>query len=160
MSSVFFYEPFYDFDRLLDDALLGRGYVTSGSSPTTDRQLQKRSEGDGAIRPFKPRMDLHEDSKNNLVTATFELPGLKKGDVSIDVDNGRLTVNAESTISSDHDESGYAVRERKYGKLSRTLQLPAGVQEKEIKAQMDNGVLTVTFPKSAPELAPKKITIS
>ena len=73
-------------------------------------------------------MDLHEDSEKNLVTATFELPGLKKEDVNIDVHSGRLTVNAESTISSEHDESGYAVRERRFGKLSRTLQLPTGVQ--------------------------------
>ena len=106
------------------------------------------------------RMDLHEDAEKNLVTATFELPGLKKEDISIDVHNGRLTVSAESKLSAEHNENGYAVRERRYGKLSRTLQLPQGLKEEEIKASVENGVLTVTFPKTTPELAPKKITIS
>ena len=43
-------------------------------------------------------------------------------------DDGRLTVSAESKISEERKEDGYAVRERRYGKLSRTLQLPQGVK--------------------------------
>lgn len=73
-------------------------------------------------------MDLHENSETNTVTATFELPGLKKEDVSIDVQNGRLSVTGESKIASDRDENGYAVRERRYGRFARTLQLPQGVK--------------------------------
>ncbi|RXW23154.1 hypothetical protein EST38_g2709 [Candolleomyces aberdarensis] len=157
MSSVFFYEPFYDIDRIFEESLGGRRHVTGNGT----NQIQRQGEGgDGAIRHFKPRMDLHEDSEENLVTATFELPGLKKEDVSIDVNNGRLTVSAESKLSSEHNENGYAVRERRYGKLSRTLQLPQGLKEEDIKASMENGVLSITFPKSTPELAPKKISIS
>ncbi|KAG6906649.1 hypothetical protein DXG01_012802, partial [Tephrocybe rancida] len=64
----------------------------------------------------------------------------------------------ESNISTNHDEHGYAIRERKLGRFSRTLQLPQGVKEDEIRASMENGVLSVVFPKSSPE-APKKITI-
>ncbi|TFK26303.1 small heat shock protein [Coprinopsis marcescibilis] len=157
MSNVFFYEPFYDFDRFFDEAFGPRRQPGSAGG----RQLQQRiTENDGAVRHVKPRMDLHEDTTNNVVTATFELPGLKKEDVGIDVHNGRLTVNAESTISSNHEEGGYAVRERRFGKISRTLQLPTGVKEEEIKASMENGVLTITFPKTSPELAPRKIAIS
>lgn len=125
-------------------------------------------------------MDLHEDTNKNVVTATFELPGLKKEDVNIELQNNRLTVSGESTISSAHDQSGYAVRERRFGKFSRTLQLPEGIkvciffhvsavmnrlidysreQPEEIKASMENGVLTVTFPKTSPELAPKRIAL-
>jgi HSP20 family protein len=105
-------------------------------------------------------MDLHENAETNTVTATFEFPGLKKEDISIDVQNGRMTVSAENKISSEHEESGYAVRERRYGKWSRTLQLPQGVKDSEIKANMDNGLLTVTFPKASAEAAPKKITVA
>ena len=72
-------------------------------------------------------MDLHENTDSNIVTATFELPGLSKENIQIDVHNGRVTISGESQISSDHEESGYVVRERRYGKLSRTLQLPRGV---------------------------------
>ena len=74
------------------------------------------------------RMDVHEDEKSNTVTATFELPGLKKEDVSLDVQNNVLTVSGESRISSDRDENGYAVRERRYGKFVRSLPLPQGIK--------------------------------
>ena len=105
-------------------------------------------------------MDLHENKETNTVTATFELPGLKKEDVQIDIQDGRLTISAETKISSEHDQDGYAVRERRFGKLSRTLRLPQGVNEEDIKASLENGVLAVSFPKSAPETTPRKITIS
>ncbi|KAF9010851.1 HSP20-like chaperone [Cyathus striatus] len=101
-----------------------------------------------------------QTKRKNLVTASFELPGLKKEDIQIDLTNGQLTIAAESKVSSEHNENGYAVRERRFGKFSRTLQLPKGVKDEEIKASMDNGVLTVTFPKTGAETAPKKITIS
>ncbi|KAJ2924527.1 hypothetical protein H1R20_g12563, partial [Candolleomyces eurysporus] len=159
MSNVFFYEPFYDIDRIFDEAFGLRRPISNGNGGQLQRQGTSEG-GDGAVRHFKPRMDLHEDAEKNLVTASFELPGLKKEDISIDVHDGRLTVSAESKLSSEHNENGYAVRERRYGKLSRTLQLPQGLKEEEIKASVENGVLTVTFPKSTPELAPKKIAIS
>ncbi|KAF8962065.1 HSP20-like chaperone [Flammula alnicola] len=151
MSSqrVFLYEPFYDFERLLDDTSTARAPGPS-----------KAIEGSGAVRAIKPKMDLHENSKTNLVTATFELPGLKKDNVDIEVHNQNLTVSGESTISSEREEGDYAFRERQFGKFSRTLQLPPGVKENQIKAHMDNGVLTVTFPKASPEHAHKKITVN
>jgi hypothetical protein len=73
-------------------------------------------------------MDVHEDVKSNTVTATFELPGLKKEDVNIDVHNNRLTVSGETKTSSEREEGGYAIRERTLGSFSRALQLPAGVK--------------------------------
>jgi HSP20 family protein len=105
-------------------------------------------------------MDLHENHETNSVTAIFELPGLKKEDVNIDVHNNRLNISGESKISEERDGNGYAVRERRFGRFSRTLQLPQGIKDNEIKASMENGVLTVTFPKSAPEAEPKKISIA
>jgi len=73
-------------------------------------------------------MDLHEDSAKNLVTASFELPGLQKEDINIDVHNNRLSVSGESKMSKNYDEHGWAVCERRFGKFSRTLQLPQGVK--------------------------------
>ncbi|KAG5635846.1 hypothetical protein H0H81_009875 [Sphagnurus paluster] len=151
-SSVFFYEPFYDFDRFFD--------TFSPLTANVGRARRAVENDDGAVRSLKPRMDLHENAESNLVTATFELPGLKKEDINIDLRDGRLTVSAETKISEEHEKDGYAVRERRFGKMSRTLQLPQGVKDEEIKASMENGVLKVTFPKTAPELAPKKISIS
>ncbi|KAG6814497.1 hypothetical protein H0H92_000022 [Tricholoma furcatifolium] len=153
MSSVFYYDPFYDFDKILDDNI--------GFHPGHGNQIQRRAPESQAVhRPLKPRMDLHENSDTNTVTASFELPGMKKEDVSIDVHNGRLIVSGETKSSSEYDEHGYAIRERKFGKFSRALQLPQGVQDDEIRAKMDDGVLVVSFPKTSAELTPKKITIS
>jgi len=157
--STFFYEPFYslsDFDRLFDEAFAAR---TPGGT-NNNQQVQRRDQNRPSSKFLRPRMDVHEDDKSNLVTATFELPGLSKENVSIDVQNNMLTVSGESKISNERDENGYAVRERRYGKFSRSIPLPQGIKNEEIKASMDNGVLTVTFPKSAPQAAPQKITIA
>lgn len=73
-------------------------------------------------------LDLHEDAEKNLVTATLELPGIRKEDIQLSVHNSILTISAENKISSEHEESGYTVRERQYGKLSRSLRLFQGVK--------------------------------
>ena len=73
-------------------------------------------------------MNLHEDAEGKLVTATFELPGLAKDKVNVEVRNGRLTVSGEATESSERDQDGYMVQERRSGKFFRTLQLPEGTQ--------------------------------
>jgi len=150
--SVFFYEPFYDLERFADT-------VFPSEPPRHEQQAKYTRGSEGGVRPFKPRMDLHEDTEKNLVTATFEFPGVSKENVQIELQNGRLTVSAETRQSEEHTENGYAIRERRCGKYSRTLQVPQGVKEEELKASMENGVLTVTFPKSTPEL-PKRITIA
>ncbi|KAI0326821.1 HSP20-like chaperone [Cubamyces sp. BRFM 1775] len=153
--STFFTEPFYslaDFDRLFDEAFNAR---TGGGSSA----VATHNQDNAASRPMRPRMDLHEDQEKNLVTASFELPGLTKENVQIDVKDNVLTVSGESTLSTERDEKGYSVRERRYGKFSRSLPLPQGIKPEEIKASMNNGVLTVTFPRTTPELAPKRIAI-
>ena len=62
------------------------------------------------------------------MTATFELPGLNKENVSIDIHNNVLTVSGESKFDSDSNESGYLLRERRFGRFSRSLPVPEGVK--------------------------------
>ncbi|KAJ3917895.1 HSP20-like chaperone [Lentinula edodes] len=145
--SIYFYEPFYNIDRVFD-RLFETAFPQNGES------------SNAAGRAIHPKMDLQEDALKNTVTANFELPGLRKEDVSVDVHDGRLTISGEIKASSEHQEEEYAVRERKSGKFSRMLRVPRGVKEEDIKASMNDGVLTVTFPKTIPEAQPKKITIS
>ncbi|CAL1697763.1 unnamed protein product [Somion occarium] len=150
MAHFHVYEPFYslsDFDRLFDEAFTARS--------DEPKQLQR-------LLPttLRPRMDVHEDEKQNIVTGIFELPGVKKEDINLDVTNNLLTVSGESKQSTERDEAGYVVRERRAGKFSRSISVPQGVKTEDIKASFDNGVLTVTFPKRTPEQAPKRITIS
>jgi HSP20 family protein len=64
-------------------------------------------------------MDLHVDNEKNLVTASFKFPGLSKEDVQIDVQHDKLTISAETKRPpTDHNDSGYAVIERRFGKFS------------------------------------------
>ncbi|RDX48931.1 HSP20-like chaperone [Lentinus brumalis] len=152
LISTLLNEPFYsEFDRLFDDAFSRR--TGSGGSGSEVARNQ-------APRHLRPAVDLHEDAEKNLVTATFELPGLKKEDVSIDVRNNVLTVSGETKQSEERTEQGYVVKERRYGKFSRSIPIAEGIKPEEIKASLENGVLTVTFPRTTPEQAPKKITIS
>ena len=74
------------------------------------------------------RLDLHENTEKNLLTATFEFPGFSKDEVELNFQNGKLTVSAETKKSEDRTDNGYTLRERLHGKFSRTLQLPQGVQ--------------------------------
>ena len=71
---------------------------------------------------------MHEDREKNVVTATLEFPGFSQDEVQVNFENGKLSVSAETKKSEDHAETGYTLRERLHGKLSRTLQLPEGVQ--------------------------------
>ena len=74
------------------------------------------------------RIDVHEDKEKNLVTATFELPGLNKENVSIDVHNNVLTVSGESKFESNSNENGYLLRERRFGRFSRSVPVPEGIK--------------------------------
>ncbi|CDO73921.1 hypothetical protein BN946_scf185016.g78 [Trametes cinnabarina] len=151
-----FVDPFSDFDRLFDEAFARR---TQAGNAGTNNQLQTQNTN-AAPRVLRPRVDVHEDKEKNLVTATFELPGMNKQNVNIDLRDNVLTVSGESKNESEKKENGYVVRERRFGRFARSLPVPQGVKPKEIKASMDNGVLTVTFPRSAAEKQPQRITVS
>ena len=74
---------------------------------------------------FVYRIDVHQ-GPDNTVVASFELPGLKKDDVNIELHNDRLTVSGESKHLEERIECRYVVRERRFGKFTRSLPLPQG----------------------------------
>jgi len=154
MSVQYYHEPHFSFSDV--NRLFGDLSRALGAEPTRDRQ----NEGAVNSSAFTPKLDIHESPENNLVTATFELPGLKKEDVSIDLQNNRLVVSGETNFSKDTQENGYVVKERRRGKFSRAIPLPSGTKTDQIKASMENGVLSITFPKATPEETAKRITIS
>jgi len=69
-------------------------------------------------------MDLYEDPDKNVMTATFELPGLSKDKIDIGVQNGNLIISGEVSESTEKNEHGYAIRERRTGRFSRSVKLP------------------------------------
>ena len=66
--------------------------------------------------------------EKNVVTATFDFPGYSNDEIQINFQNGKLTVSAETKKSEEYAETGYTLRERLHGRLSRTIQLPEGVK--------------------------------
>ena len=84
-------------------------------------------------------MDVHEDKEKNVVTATFELPGLKKEDVNIDIQNSVLTVSGETKVDETKEQDGYAVRERRFGRFSRSIPVPQGIKV-SFEASSTNGM--------------------
>lgn len=107
---------------------------------------------------WTPAVDIKET--DNEIRVELELPGLKPEDVEITAENGVLTIRGEKHVErKEGDESRYQVIERTYGTFMRTFQLPQGVDEDQIKAEFDNGVLSLHIPKAAlPQ--PKRIQIS
>ncbi|GJJ11809.1 hypothetical protein Clacol_006047 [Clathrus columnatus] len=117
-------DPFYgftDFNRLFDAAYDAR-------TRNGNQDVIRGTDSPSSL--LRPRMDLHESKEKNELTATFELPGMKKEDVSIDLDlqRNRLTVAGQSSLGNELDNEGYSVRERRYGKFSRTIPIPGGLK--------------------------------
>ena len=98
----------------------------------------------------RPRADLYEDKDNFFFRA--ELPGLKKDDIHVELGEGVLTVSGtRKSFAGD----GQAERTAEF---SRSVSLPARVQESAINARYEDGVLTVTLPK-AEEVKPKRVAV-
>lgn len=81
-----------------------------------------------------------------------ELPGFKKEDIRIDIENDCLTITAERKADDETKNTNFIKRERYYGSYTRCFDV-SGVEVDGIEAQYDNGILTLTMPKR-PELRP------
>ena len=93
------------------------------------------------------RLSVDVAENDDEVTVTADLPGFDKDDIDISVREGRLTIRAEREEETEDEDETYHRRERIHREVSRTLRLPADVQEEEASATYQNGVLTVTLPK-------------
>ena len=95
-----------------------------------------------------PAFDVIEKDKEYEVRV--EAPGMKKGDFGVTVKDGVLTITGEKRAESSDDPNGYAYRESRQGKFSRSFRLPEEVSEKKIGASYTSGVLSVSVPRSKP----------
>ena len=101
-------------------------------------------------------MDIH-DGKDTLTVKT-ELPGMKKEDISISLQDGVLTLSGERKGDCDCGTGGTAHRERWIGRFQRSISLPAKVDTKSIKATYTDGILSIEMAK-AEEAKPKQIPV-
>lgn len=99
----------------------------------------------GAGRRWVPAMDLAETDDQLVLRA--DLPGLERGDIEIEVKDNVLTISGERKAEHERKGEGFHRIERSFGRFSRSLGLPRGIDAKSVTASFDNGVLEVRMPK-------------
>lgn len=104
-----------------------------------------------------PPVDILESEDSYLIRA--ELPGMKREDFNLELNDGTLTLSGERKAEEPADGTHYHRSERLAGKFSRSFHLPEKVRQDAIGAAYRDGVLEVHVPK-AEEAKPKKITVS
>jgi HSP20 family protein len=109
-----------------------------------------------SFNSFNPKIDISEDEKNIYLEA--ELPGVKKENMKIKLEGNKLTISGEKKDSSENDKSKrFFNRERSFGIFEKVFTIQADVKQDNIKAEFENGVLSVTIEKLIPEK--KEMTI-
>ena len=94
------------------------------------------------------RVDVSE--RDNAYTVQAELPGVKKGDIHVDVDGNLVSISAQTRHHKEQKEHGRVIRcERSSGSMSRTFTLPHEVDQAGAKAHYSDGVLELILPKKA-----------
>ena len=95
---------------------------------------------------FSPACEISEEG--NSYVLKFDLPGVTKEQVRVEADNDQLTIHAERREEKSSESRTRYLSELYYGAFSRSFTLPGPIDEKKINARFDNGVLTVTVPKT------------
>ncbi len=129
-----------DFDEFFDGVFRGRGMPEAVAG-----------------QAIRPAVDVRET--DNEYQVKVDLPGIKKDDMDIVIQDGVLTINAETQEKSQDVESGRLIRqERRYGKYIRSLRLGADVNEDLVRAEYRDGILSLCIPK-AEEVKPKRVQV-
>lgn len=125
---------------------------SNDESTAVTRHTARRTHGPSA------KLDLVESLKE--ITVTVELPGIKKEDVEVYLeDDGILYIQAERKQQVKEDTDRYHCSERSFGKISRQLWLPTSVDADNIQSRFENGLLELCLPKKVKDAKRKKIEI-
>lgn len=106
---------------------------------------------------FAPRFDIKETKEAYLFKA--DLPGVKEEDVEIGLTGNRLTVSGHRQSEEHKEGDNIFTLERSYGSFSRAFTLPDTADTEKVKAEMKDGVLSITLPKRT-EAQPRKVSIN
>jgi HSP20 family protein len=112
-------------------------------------------EGRGGFS-LRPLMDVSET--DNAYMVQVSLPGIRPEDLDISVQNNTLTIRGEMKREEERQGERWHLQERHFGQFQRTITLPNNVDSNQVGAQYENGVLTLTLPKSE-EAKPRKISV-
>ncbi len=136
---------------------LGRGW---DPFEAMQRELDRITNGDwaeGMVTAAYP-VDIHEDENHLFIEA--ELPGFKKEEIDLTLENGVLTITAQRSEEheKDRDKRTRHLHERRFARVQRAFTLPTTVDESKVDAKLDDGVLKITLNKRE-EVKPRKITV-
>jgi len=141
------FDPFAEFSELR------RGFEHLSSAFNSLGTDEKES-----MLDFVPSVNTREAEDAYFVEV--DLPGIKKEDITIDVDDNVLSISGEREVKEEHKDDEYYKIESRYGNFERRFTLPEDVDADKIEALSKDGVLEVKIPKvQIIEKAPKKIEI-
>ena len=116
----------------------------------------REANGNGADRTWVPALDVWET--DDSIVYAFDLPGIPEDKVTVEFEDGVLSVTAERERDHEVKHDGYYRYERRAGSFARTIALPQGVSDEDIAASFADGVLEVRVRKPE-ESKPRRIEI-
>lgn len=153
-------------DMLMEDelaaAFLDEGAATPAAAEPSDVEETAPSDDDGWDNtdefPGQLAVDVYETAEQLVVKA--RTAGISKSDLDVSISDNILTISGVLSGGEDEHTTRWHIQECYWGEFSRTIALPVQVREDEnsVKAELKDGVLTITFEKEKVE-APKKIQI-
>ena len=112
------------------------------------RGMERKLYGRKAARMMKT--DIREKDDNYEVS--IDLPGFKKEDITVELNDGYITISASKNLDRDEDKKGKLIRQERYaGSMSRSFYVGENVEKGDIEANYRHGVLNLTIPKKAIE---------
>lgn len=136
-------------------------YNTQDYRPTSFRNFVDRFFEDdfsgGSAQSFTPKVDIAETEKEFEVQV--HVPGLKKDDIKIDLNENQLVISGERKLKNEKSEKNFRSVESYYGSFSRSFHVPEIVNQDKIDANYSDGILYVTLPKDEKKVAKKTIAI-
>lgn len=122
-----------------------------------EKGLEKTKEVLGNVASHLPSANLAK-TKSGDFHIELDLPGVKKDDINITVDNNILTVTAERKMKKEVDKKDYYRIESSFGRIERSFALPKGIDVDKINAVYNDGRLTINLEKEE-KLKPKSIEV-
>jgi len=148
-----------DFFRHLDRALATR-YVQEYLGLQRERRSRIAPNDNRTPQLWQPRLQVCDDPQLTRMSATLELPGLQREDLTIDREGDRLIVSGErrSPVPDDSTLAGikYPVQEFKYGRYRRVINLSPGTQASTLSFSLKDGLFVVTWPRTPAVPVPER----
>jgi HSP20 family protein len=134
-------------------------FVPTSFSQLADRFFNESVErSGGSAYTFQPKADIIEGEKSFDIL--LAVPGMKKEDFKIDLNDRELTVSGERKHSAEKNDKFYRSFQTDYGSFSRTFVLPEAVDVEKIEAKYENGILELVVPKDEKKLLKTTIQVA